>query len=570
MFAATTPASRILLDGFRDNGVALAGASVLLSLHQACEAAIPILIGVIVDRAIEQGDVGALTVWIAVLAGVFALLTTAYRFGARLAAKVAATRAHRLRVATAERILHPRGIDTSLRSGEQLTVASTDADETATLLEYTPHAVGALVAVVVSAVALLSIDVPLGAAIIIGVPVLLLLLHVGAPALTRRVLAQQESIAETGGAATDLIAGLRPLRGIGAEESAATRYRAASRLALGAMLRASKAQGIFAGVAGGFSALLAIGVAVLAGWFAFDGGITIGELITVVGLAQFVLEPLTMLSLLPSRLATSRASAERLTLIATADHVRPDLPPVPIGPGPHDIVVRDLRLRSLDGLNLAVRAGEYVGVVAADPADAEALADALAGEVVPPNGSGEVLISGVPVHRISLAESPRSLLVEPHVTDLFTGSVGANLTAGAPDVTEDGLYRALEAASAVDIVDAHPHGLAHTMLERGKSLSGGQRQRLALARALVADPAVLVLHDPTTAVDAVTERAIADGLTHTRHTERRFTTVLLTSSPALLAAADRVVLIEHGKVRAQGTHTELTTTDHRYRAAVLR
>ncbi|MGW1934268.1 ATP-binding cassette domain-containing protein, partial [Streptomyces sp. NPDC001919] len=99
-----------------------------------------------------------------------------------------------------------------------------------------------------------------------------------------------------------------------------------------------------------------------------------------------------------------------------------------------------------------------------------------------------------------------------------------------------------------------------------RSLSGGQRQRVALARALAADRPVLVLHDPTTAVDTVTESRIAAGL---REVRRDRTTVLVTTSPALLAVTDRVVVLEDGAVRAAGHHTELLAADATYRAAVL-
>jgi len=108
-------------------------------------------------------------------------------------------------------------------------------------------------------------------------------------------------------------------------------------------------------------------------------------------------------------------------------------------------------------------------------------------------------------------------------------------------------------------------GLEGAITEAGRSLSGGQRQRVALARVLAADAPVLVLHEPTTAVDTATEQRIADGL---RRLRRGRTTLLITSSPTLLAAADRVVLLHEGRVVAEGDHAGLTT-DPRYRAAVL-
>jgi putative ABC transport system ATP-binding protein len=109
--------------------------------------------------------------------------------------------------------------------------------------------------------------------------------------------------------------------------------------------------------------------------------------------------------------------------------------------------------------------------------------------------------------------------------------------------------------------------------ERGAGLSGGQRQRVALARALLARPPILVLHDPTTAVDSVTEHAIANGIRALRHAPGDgppYTTVVVTSSPAMLAVTDRVVVLDGGRVIADGPHHELVAADADYRRAVLR
>jgi putative ABC transport system ATP-binding protein len=150
--------------------------------------------------------------------------------------------------------------------------------------------------------------------------------------------------------------------------------------------------------------------------------------------------------------------------------------------------------------------------------------------------------------------------VEHHDVALFEGTLRSNLMADDPAA-------ALRAAAAEDIVDAHPDGLDHPVADRGITLSGGQRQRIGLARALAAAPPVLVLRDPTTAVDAMTEERIARGLAELRGGAA---TVLITSSPALLAIADRVVVLDGGTVVAAGTHAELSDVDARYQEAVLR
>jgi putative ABC transport system ATP-binding protein len=222
---------------------------------------------------------------------------------------------------------------------------------------------------------------------------------------------------------------------------------------------------------------------------------------------------------------------------------------------------------SLDGLSLDVEPGEFVAVLTSDPRDASALIDLLSGQERSAE-AGTVRVGGRRIGEIPPGERRTSLLVEHHHSALFSGTLESNLTVcGHRD--DRHLQAALEASCAVDVVDLHPDGLAHPVVERGASLSGGQRQRWTLARALVADPDVLVLHDPTTSVDAVTEQAIADGIRRLRTAGGR-TTVVFTGSPALLAAADRVVLVVDGRVRDEGTHRDLVDAHAEYRDLVTR
>ncbi|AHK28450.1 bifunctional ABC transporter [Rhodococcus opacus PD630] len=552
------------------NRVRLGIGTVLVCLHQVAETLVPISIGVIVDRAVATGDVFALSVWLCALALLFLVLTAAWRFGARFIVVAMQNEAHQLRMEVAHRILDPRGVRTDLRAGELLSVSTSDADRAAWIADITPRAAAALTAAIGSAVALLLIDVPLGLAVLIGTPVILGLLQLAAPLITRRATDQQAAVARASAMATDLVSGLRPLRGIGAEVSASRRYRTASREALGATLHTAKSSAVFAGVSMTVSALLAVGVAGVAGWFALEGRITIGELITVVGLSQFFIEPLGVLAGLPGFLALARASADRLALVLDAE------PLLPAGSGRtldgSELSLTGVSYRSLSAVDLQVTPGELLGVVAYRPQDAEALAALLSGQVPPDRYDGELTVGGVRLSDADLAQARRALLVEPHNGDLFSGTVASNVTAGRPGATAAEVQAALSASAAVDVVEAHPEGLDHEVADRGSSLSGGQRQRVALARALVAQSPVMVLHDPTTAVDAVTEHTIAGGIADLRHrgSADRQTTILITSSPALLSVTDRVVVLDDGTVVGEGTHSQLATENANYRQAVLR
>lgn len=549
----------------------LASGSGLIAVHQLCEVSVPILIGVIVDRAVATGDVGAIVMWIGALAALFVVLTLVYRFGARLLMFAIARESHLLRVELSAKILDPLGITTDFKVGELLSISSSDADETSYLLDYVPRVVGAVIGTVACGAVLLSIDWPLGLMVLIGVPVVVAGLQVTAPLIARRVEVQQAEIGRATALATDLISGLRPLQGIGAQDNAAARYRTASRRSLAATLRAARIQSAHAGASAAAGALAAMAIAVVAAYFAITGDLTVGQLITVLGLVQFLVEPFSLLAIVPSWVAEARASANRVaTVLSSAS--RHGSSPAPSGdPAPVDdrasLEIHAATHGTLAGLSLGIAPGEFVAVLTTDARDASALIDLVSGYERSP-GAGTVRVGGRRIGELAPGQRRRRLLVEDHHSALFSGTLGSNLSVtGAVD--DAVAQAALEASCAVDVVELHADGLGHPVVERGASLSGGQRQRWTLARALAVDPDVLVLHDPTTAVDAVTEQAIADGVRRLRAENGR-TTVVLTSSPALLAAADRVVVVVDGRVHREGTHRELAEVLPEYREWMAR
>ncbi|MEV4516215.1 ABC transporter ATP-binding protein [Dactylosporangium sp. NPDC049525] len=572
---ATVTGSRILLRSITRNRARLTAGTGLISLHQLAEATVPVLIGVGIDRAVAPGDGTALLLWVAALGALFVGLHLCYRFGARQLMLAIANEAYLLRGELAAKIVHPRRIRTSLRAGELLTVSSTDADNVSYLLDYVPRIAGALTATAVSATVLLVVDVQLGLVVLIGTPIVLVGMQFAGPLITRRVTEQQELAGKATALATDLVSGVRPLRGLGAERAAARRYRDVSQASLRAALRAAGTTSRYLAFSTAASALLACGVAVLAGWFALDGRISVGEFIMVIGLAQFLLEPIGLLAIVPSWVAEARASADRAALVLGADLLLPPGTPQKTVPEP-DLVLRALRHGTLDGLDLTVRPGEFVGVVTPRSADGEAIVRLLAGGVPPGDFEGSILLGGVALHDLEPAHARAVLLVEPHHTDLFTGTVAANITGSSPDAAvanQAALLAALAASAADEVAAGHPDGIDRHVAERGATLSGGQRQRLALARALLAQPPILVLHDPTTAVDTVTEQSIARAVRALRHGDTgggRFTTVVVTSSPAVLAVTDRVVVVDDGRVAVEGEHAELGATHDDYRKVVLR
>lgn len=566
---APLTARRIVRRTLTRNRGRLAVGTLLLCAHQIAETAVPLALGVIIDRGIADGGPTELLWSIAALAALFIALTTAFQVGMRQLNLALQREAHAVRMEVSGRVLSTGGVRTPMSDGEMLTVSSSDAEQAAWFLDLFPRMAAAATAVLATAVALFVIDVPLGLAVLLGTPLFMALLRLATPLITARTVVQQSRVAKATAMAGDLVVGLRSLQGIGAQHAASARYRAASATALNAALATVRSLALQRGVTTTVSALIAAGVASLAGWFALDGRISIGELIAVVGLAQFLIEPLTLLTSAPAVVARARGSAERVSTALSAPSLLSDGPesvPVPTG-----LSLRNVTFRSLTGIDIDVRPGEFAAVIALDPSDGDALATVLGGQIASDEYSGDVMFGGVSMREVSRESFRTRVLAEPHTTDLFAGSLIENIVGFRADTDRGHLDAVLSASAADQVATVHRDGLEHRINDRGQNLSGGQRQRLALARALYARPPVLVLHEPTTAVDAVTEQAIADGLRRVRHSaDRDDATVIVTSSPALLATADVVFVLRDGHVTDTGTHVDLTATNAEYAEAVLR
>jgi putative ABC transport system ATP-binding protein len=556
----------VLLDSIRHHRRQLITAAVLLCGHQGGEALVPVLVGVVIDRAVGTGDAGSLLFWLAVLGLDFLVLSFSYRFGARRAWLADVRADQRMRQAVADRVLHPAGgAETGRLPGALTSIAVADAKRVGVLNFALPLGLAAFAALVVATVSLLRISLPLGLLILLGTPPLLYAVHLLGKPLERRSGPEQERAAQASGVAADLVAGVRVLKGIGVEPAAVRRYTATSRAALAATLRANGAQAWYSGAVLAVNGLFLALVALVGGRLAAEGAITIGGLVSAVGLAQFLLGPLEIFGWVNGRFAQARASAARIAEVrSAAPAVSGGAAAVADGPG--DLRIRGLRTPGLTvGLDLDVAAGETVGLVVPDPAVAAALLQVLGREQDPQAGSVE--LDGVDLAQVPPAAARAAVIVAAHDARLFAGTVLENVLAGrsAGPGVDPGVDRAMRAARADQVADALPDGRDTEIAEQGSSLSGGQRQRVALARALAAQARVLVLHDPTTAVDAVTEARIAAGL---REVRAGRTTLVLTTSPALLAAADRVVVLD-GARRAEGSHAELLHTDAAYRELVL-
>ncbi|WP_460605787.1 ABC transporter transmembrane domain-containing protein [Jatrophihabitans fulvus] len=561
---ATTPSGAwgLLRRMLRRRGRLLTGSYLLLAVWATSEALVPVVLGAVIDHGIATGDVGAFVAWLGVLAAVMAVLSYGYRFGARLGMRATQDESHALRVEIAERELHPRGADTDLLPGEVLSLATGDADQVGLLLRLLAYALGALTAIVVSAVYLLRVDVTIGLVVLVGVPVVLGLVQVVSPVISRRSARQHEVIAHASGLATDIVRGLRPLKGFGGEGAAVARYRRASRVARDASVRTARSYGYLFGLTTGLSGVFLAFVALLAGRAALAGDISLGELVAVVGLTQFLAEPITGLGEVSAYAASAHGSAGRIARFLHSPHLIAVDGSATVA-GTAALELDDVRSGPLRGLSLRCDPGRFVALAVDDPATADALLDVLAGRRP---DAGRVTLGGVDLAELSIAARRSALLVCPHHVDLFEGTLRSNVDPH-DRLDADDLAAVLAASAADDVVASADGGLDAPVSPSGSTLSGGQRQRVALARALAAPAPVLVLHEPTSAVDAVTEQAIARGVGTVR---AGLSTLVVTSSPALLDLADEVVVVRDGRVAARGAHRDLVAGDAAYRQAVVR
>ncbi|MEV6521593.1 ABC transporter ATP-binding protein [Longispora sp. NPDC051575] len=513
----------------------------------------PYLLSRAIDDGLRVGHSGALLGWVAALAAVGVLNAGLAILRHRTMTRVRMDGAFRtvravVRHATRLGAVLPRTVS----AGEVATIGIADVWVISMTLTVTGPGVGAVLAYLVVAGLLLDISALLATVVLVGVPLLAVLVG---PLLGRLQRAGATYRAGQGALAArivDLVGGLRVLNGLGGKDLHAARFRTDSRrletegYRVGAVTSWIDALGV------GLPALFLAVVTWLAARLAARGDISIGELVAVYGYVAVLVVPVAMfieggLDIVKGRVAARRViDFLRLEPAADAGTAEPPGSPAELADPASGVRVVPGRLTVL---------------ASARPAESAAVIDRL-GRFA----DSAATWGGVRLDAIGLGRIRDRILVADNEADLFAGTL-REVVSGRWEPDDAAIARALHAASARDVVHATDGGLDAAVEPHGHNLSGGQRQRVRLVRALLADPEVLLATEPTSAVDAHTEAAVAERL-HAARAGR--CTVLTSTSPLVLDRADSVYYLVDGVVAAHGTHRELLDTEPGYRDLVAR
>ena len=538
-------------------------------LWQTGAIAAPLIVSYTIDHGIVPRDGHALTIWLLALFGVGLLEVVAGGMRHIYAIRNRSASDARVRDAI---FAHALRLDASYHDrvgpGELMSRASSDSEHVARMMDAIGHTIGYALTVVAVSVVMLVIDAKLALLVLLPLP----LVSVVAWQYSRRYDARTRRLQEAWASAATLVeetvSGVRVVKGLGAGGALSGRFRSRSDEIVGRALDVARLDAVFNPA---LEVLPLLGIAVVlwvGGRQVISGSLSLGLFVAFNAYVVMLVWPLRVLGQRVSTLQKALAASARITeVLETEPRLREPRHPQELAPP----VRGDVRLEGvrfghegdrpiLDGLELELPAGKSVALVGATGSGKSTVAGLLA-RLYDPDG-GHVLLDGHDVRELRLADVRQAVALVFEETFLFTESVRENIRFGRPDADDESVARAAALAGAAEFIAGLPDGYETVLGERGFSLSGGQRQRIAIARAILADPAVLVLDDATSAVDATKEHEIRTALAKVMHGR---TTLVIAHRPATIALADRVAVLENGRIVEEGTHAELVRASARYR-----
>jgi ABC-type multidrug transport system fused ATPase/permease subunit len=513
----------------------------------------PLLLSKAIDEGLTPKHLGVLAEWVAALTAV--IVGNAVLGGLRHNTMTKIRTYSGLQISRAT-IRHSTRLGAALTrkssSGEVVAIGLGDVQTIALALTFTGPGVGSVVAYALVAVILFSISWVLALVVLTGVPVLALvvgpLLHRTQKAMTP----YREQTRTVIHRLIDVVGGLRVLNGLGGKDAHQRRFREDSQEAVRLGYRVGSADSWTGALGGGLPTVFLAAVTWIAARMAASGSITLGQLIGVYGYVAMLVLPVAFLIEGAQQITAGTVAARRVIGFLA---LQADQSDGTRGALPDPAVLLD----PASGVEIAP--GRFVALASAAPADCAAVLERLSRFT-----ETDATWGGIPLADIPAPHIRARILLADNDDALFAGTV-RDVVSGAHAEQDSSLDAAIRAAAARDVVDGLPDGLDSLLESQARNLSGGQRQRLRMARALYARPEVLLLAEPTSAVDAHTEALMARGL---RDVRRGLTTVVSTSSPLVLDQADVVLHLVDGRVAAAGSHRELWESDPGYRAVISR
>ncbi|MGI9112763.1 MAG: ABC transporter ATP-binding protein [Gaiellaceae bacterium] len=377
----------------------------------------------------------------------------------------------------------------------------------------------------------------------------------------------QQRLGEVATVAEESIVGVHVVKAFAQEERRQGDFERATGNVFTETVKAFRQRAIYVPLLAFLPMLAQAAVLLAAGRMVVSGTLTLGQFFLFNLLLAMLIVPLRSLGMWVGQAQRATASGERIfEVLDEPEGVddRPGATELPSGPGAirfEDVSFGYTAGRSvLEQIDLEVEAGRTVALIGHTGSGKTTLA-----ALVPrfyAASEGRILVDGVDVRDVTRRSLRREIGVISQDPFLFSATVRENISFGVLDATPEQVERAARAAQAHEFVEALPQGYDTVIGERGITLSGGQRQRLAIARALVIDPRILILDDATASVDATTEALIRTGL---REATRGRTTIIIAHRLSTIALADEIVVLEHGRIAAQGTQTELLATNAVFR-----
>lgn len=512
-------------------------------LSALAQAALPYVLGRAVDDGLEHGLTWPLLRWCLVLAAVGLVTVLANAIGHRfdvqnwLRASLTASQLvghHVTRTGSA--------ITKELPTGEVVATVASDALRFGEVYAHAARLLGGVITYIVVGFVLMASSVPLGVAVLVGLPVVAVILGLLVKPLQARQAAQREQSGRLTTLGADTVAGLRILRGIGGEETFTRRYVEQSQRVRAAGVEVARTQSTLDAMQVLLPGLFLTAVVWFGAHLALRGEITTGQLVTFYGYATFLTQPLRAATQAVQNGTRAVVAARKVIGVLRTTHDVTDCGDAAAPARAADLVDERSGLR--------LRPGSLLAVVSADPDTSTQILTRMArfDDTAAGVRWGEVRLAEVP-----LAQVRERIVLSEASPALFSGVLATELDVRGRASAHD-LAGAVASADAHDVLESVPEGLRGEITEKGRSLSGGQRQRVALARALLTEAEVLLLVEPTSAVDAHTEARIAVNL---RGARRGRTTALVTTSPLVLDVVDEVAFVVDDVVVACGSHADL-------------